>query len=113
LLTARSDALADAPALTRLLLAERLREDDLRPRFAEAWRPAVWDPLLGLFERLQAEGRLRRDVEAGALVWLFQSLNVGHLVSRHLLAPQQDRDDAAERAAVARSFARGAGWPGA
>ena len=111
LLTARSQALAAAPELTRLLLVELLRDAGLLQRFAEQWSPAVWTPLLGLFTRLQAEGRMRRDLPAEALVRMFLSLNLGHLVTRHLLAPRLAWDDEAEVAAVARLFVRGSAAP--
>jgi AcrR family transcriptional regulator len=109
LLRGRSQAIAAAPELTRLLLAELLRDDSLRARFAEQWRSAVWQPLRGLFMKLQREGRLRRDMSADTLARLFLSLNIGHLVGRHVLAPDADWNDEDEVAAIAGLFARGAG----
>jgi AcrR family transcriptional regulator len=108
LLQGRSQAMASAPELTRLLLVELLRDEDLRGRFAAQWLPAVWRPLQGLFKRLQREGRLRRDVSADSLARMFLSLNVAYLVSRHALAPQAHWDDTAEIAAIASLFTRGA-----
>ena len=109
LLRSRAEALAEAPELTRLLLAELLRDDALRERFAQQWLHAVWQPLLALFESLQREGRLRRDIGAATLVRLFLSLNLGYLVGRFVLAPRRHWDDDAEVDAIARVFARGAG----
>lgn len=108
LLESRDVALARAPELTRLLLVEMLRDATLLERFAGQWHPAVWQPLHGLFTHLQAEGRLRRDVDAATLVRLFLSLNLGYLVGRHLLAPGLAWRPDAERRAVASLFARGA-----
>jgi AcrR family transcriptional regulator len=108
LLASRSEAMAASPELTRLLLVELLRDESLRARFEAAWRPAVWEPLLELVRRLQDEHRLRQDLPADTLVRGFLSLNLGYLVTRHILAPHGDRDDAAERAAIARLFADGA-----
>lgn len=108
LLANRAQAMAASPELTRLLLVELLRDESLRHRFEAAWRPAVWEPLLGLVRRLQDEQRLRRDVRAETLVRGFLSLNVGYLVTRHVLAPAADWDDAGEHAALARLFADGA-----
>ena len=108
LLAARSEAAAESPELTRLLLVELLRDEALRQRFEQAWRPAVWDPLLGLVRRLQAEGRLRTDLQPESLVRGFLSLNIGHLVVRHILAPGPGWDDAREHAALAQLFAFGA-----
>jgi AcrR family transcriptional regulator len=108
LLQGRSQAMASAPELTRLLLVELLRDEGLRGRFAAQWLPAVWRPLQGLFKRLQREGRLRRDVSAESLARMFLSLNVAYLVSRYTLAPQAHWDDTAEIAAIASLFARGA-----
>ena len=107
LLTQRSAALAQAPELTRLLLVERLRDDALRARFAATWTGAVWQPLLALFERLQRDGRVRRDIPAASLVRMFLSLNLGFLVGRHVLAPDLPWDDEAEVAAIAALFAAG------
>lgn len=107
LLTGRSQALAQAPELTRLLLVEMLRDGTLLQRFAAQWAPAVWQPLTGLFARLQSEGRLRDDMPSEALVCMFLSLNLGWLVTRHLLAPLQPWDDEAEVARVASLFAQG------
>lgn len=110
LLDSRADALAQAPELTRLLMAEMLRDAALLERFAVQWLPSVWAPLLGLFTHLQAQGRMDRALPAPMLVRMFLSLNLGHLVGRHVLAPEQPWDDAAERRAIATLFARGAGW---
>ena len=107
LLTARSQALAAAPELSRLLLVEMLRDAGLLQRFAQQWTGAVWQPLLGLFTRLRDEGRLRADIPPERLVRMFLSLNLGHLLARHLLAPQLDWDDGAEVAQLARLFADG------
>jgi AcrR family transcriptional regulator len=108
LLASRSEAMAASPELTRLLLVELLRDESLRQRFEEVWRPAVWAPLLGLVQRLQREGKLRRDIRAETLVRAFLSLNVGYLVTRHVLAPDVAWNDAEERAALARLFSDGA-----
>ncbi len=107
LLTQRSAALALAPELTRLLLAELLRDEALRLRFAATWTGAVWQPLLALLERLQRDGRVRRDIPAASLVRMFLSLNLGFLVGRHVLAPDLPWDDEAEVAAIAALFAAG------
>ena len=107
LLTQRSAALAQAPELTRLLLAELLRDEALRLRFAATWTGAVWQPLLALLERLQRDGRVRRDIPAASLVRMFLSLNLGFLVGRHVLAPDLPWDDEAEVAAIAALFAAG------
>jgi len=109
LLASRSDAMAQAPELSRLLLVEMLRDPALLQRFVDAWRPAVWQPLLALFERLRDEGRLSPAVAPDAAVRMFLSLNLGYLIGRHLLAPGHGWDDAAEQAAVARLFAEGSG----
>jgi AcrR family transcriptional regulator len=112
LLRSRADSLAQAPELTRLLLVEMLRDADLLRRFAEEWQPAVWAPLLQLFERLQREGRMAKDIPADRLARMFLSLNVGYLVSRFLLAPALAWDDAQEQQAIAALFAKGAAAAG-
>ena len=109
LLQARADSLAHAPELTRLLLVEMLRDEDLLRRFANQWRPAVWEPLLQLFQRLQREGRLSRTFPVDSLVRMFLSLNVGYLVSRFLLAPDAGWNDRKEQQAIARFFFEAAG----
>ena len=108
LLQSRADSLAQAPELTRLLLVEMLRDSDLLRRFAEEWRPAVWTPLLQLFERLQREGRMSNKFSADCLARMFLSLNVGYLVSRFLLAPEVPWNDPQEQQAIASLFAKGA-----
>jgi AcrR family transcriptional regulator len=108
LLQSRADSLAQAPELTRLLLVEMLRDSDLLRRFAEEWRPAVWTPLLQLFERLQREGRMSKKFSADCLARMFLSLNVGYLVSRFLLAPEVPWNDPQEQQAIASLFAKGA-----
>ncbi|MEJ6020957.1 TetR/AcrR family transcriptional regulator [Ramlibacter sp. PS4R-6] len=108
LLKARSASLEENVEFTRLLLVELLRDEQLREQFAKEWLAAVWEPLLALFRKLQREGRLRRDIGAEALVRMFLSLNVGHLVARHILAPDAQWDGAKDLAAVASFFARGA-----
>lgn len=109
LLQTRSDSLAQAPELTRLLMVELLRDATLLHRFATQWLPAVWRPLLELFERLQYERKLSRAYEPETLVRMFLSLNLGYLISRHILAPDVAWNDAKERHAIAQLFARGAG----
>lgn len=108
LLESRSDAMRASPELTRVLLVELLRDEVLRGRFEEAWRPAVWEPLLALVRRRQSDGSLRRDVSAEALVRAFLSLNIGFLVTRHILAPGLAWDERGERAALTKIFATGA-----
>jgi AcrR family transcriptional regulator len=109
LLQARSEAVAEAPELTRLLLVELLRDEPLRAEFARQWLQSAWQPLLALFRKLQQEGRLRRDIGAEALARMFLSLNLGFLVGRHILAPDAGWDERKEAAAIASLFSRGAG----
>ena len=109
LLHARLQALSAAPELTRLLLGELLRDADLRAQFGALWVPAVWQPLLGLFRRLQRQGGLRTDVAAERLVRQFLSLNLGYLIGRAALAADYGWADREEIAAIARVFAAGAG----
>lgn len=108
LLQARAALLQQAPELTRLLLAEILRDQALLARFAAEWLPAVWAPLLQLFARLQREGKLSKAYAPEALARMFLSLNVGYLVARHILAPQAGWDEATEQKAIARLFMQGA-----
>ena len=110
LLTQRGAAIAQAPELTRLLLVELLRDDALRARFAATWTTAVWSPLHGLFDRLQSEGRLRRDIPAATLARMFLALNLGFLIGRHVLSPGMAWDDEGEVMAIADLFAAGAGY---
>ena len=109
LLQVRAASLAQAPELTRLLLVEILRDQELLGRFAKQWQEAVWSPLLQLFRRLQNEGRLSGNYPAESLVRMFLSLNLGYLVSRFLLAPEAGWNDPAEQRAIARLFMEGAG----
>ncbi|HEX2546940.1 MAG TPA: helix-turn-helix domain-containing protein [Ramlibacter sp.] len=111
LLSSRLQALATAPELTRLLVAELLRDAKVREHFATHWRPAVWEPLLALFSQLQRSGELRRDVTAEQLVRQFLGVNVGFLLSRLLLASDLAWNDEAEITAIARVFASGAHAP--
>jgi AcrR family transcriptional regulator len=108
LLEVRGRAIAEAPELTRLLLAELLRDEGLRARFAMQWQASAWTPLTQLFARLQRDGRLTGTMSSATLARLFLSLNVGYLVARFVLAPNQPWDDAAEMDAISRLFARGA-----
>lgn len=107
LLRSRLDALGRSPELTRLLLVELLRDDSLRERFVAEWLPSVWQPLAGLFGRLQQEGRLRSDLPAASMVRQFLSLNLGYLIARLILAPTLAWNDAMEQQAIAEAFARG------
>lgn len=111
LLAARLQALSTAPELTRLLLSEMLRDEALLQRFGNAWREAVWLPLLQLFRQLQHEGRMRRDLSAAQLVRQFLAMNLGFLLGRLLLAPQLAWDDDAEMAALAAGFASASAPP--
>lgn len=107
LLRARLTALQTAPELTRLLLVELVRDEGLRGRFAAQWKPAVWGPLVALFDRLQQHGSLRSDVAAEALARRFLALNIGFLVSRLVLAPDLALDDEEEIASIAQVFFEG------
>jgi AcrR family transcriptional regulator len=108
LLHARSEVAGSAPDLTRLLLVELLRDEELRERFAAQWRTAAWQPLLALLQRLQREGTVRKDLPAATLARLFLSLNLGFLVGRHLLAPDAEWNEKKEIAAIAAFFRAGA-----
>jgi len=112
LLKVRSDSLAQAPELTRLLLVEMLRDGALLQRFVDQWLPAVWQPLLALFERLQREGKLAKNSRPDSQVRMFLSLNLGYLLARHILAPDAAWDDAKERRAIAGLFMQGAAATG-
>lgn len=105
LLKARLDAMRAAPELTRLLLLEVLRDETARARFLEPWRAAAWQPLLALFARLQAEGRVRGDVEPRLMAAQFLSTNIGFLASRLLAKPAGGRPGAAREAADADDIA--------
>lgn len=109
LLTARLRDLSAAPELTRLLLAELLRDAGVRSRFAGAWTDAAWAPLVELFRHLQRAGRMRNDTGAEALARQFLSLNLGFLIARLLLAPDGPWHDDEEIAALARGFAAASG----
>lgn len=109
LLEGRSAAMGQAPELSRLLLVEMLRDDALLKRFSDEWLPAVWEPLQGLFRRLQEEGRVAPHLQPEAAARMFLSLNLGYLISRHLLAPRYAWDDRRERGAIAGLFADGTG----
>jgi AcrR family transcriptional regulator len=109
LLEGRSAAMAQAPELSRLLLVEMLRDEALLKRFSNEWLPAVWEPLQGLFRRLRQEGRIAPHLQPEAAARMFLSLNLGYLVSRHLLAPGYAWDDRRERRAIAGLFANGTG----
>lgn len=109
LLETRLATVAQAPELTRLLLVEMLRDEALLERFSQAWLPAVWEPLLGLFRRLRQEGRMVHHLQPEAATRMFLSMNLGYLISRQLLAPAYEWDDSRERKAIARLFAEGAG----
>lgn len=107
LLRQRAQALAQAPALVRLLLVELLRDESLRARFAAQWLAAAWVPLTGLFEALQRERRIAPELAPATVTRIFLSLNLGYLVGRFVLAPEGSWDDEAEIAAIVRCFARG------
>jgi AcrR family transcriptional regulator len=104
LLQARLRDLSAAPELTRLLLAELLRDAQIREAFAAQWEPAAWRPLVQLFETLQAGGAMRRDIPAPRLVRQFLSLNLGFLLGRLILAPELPWEDAEEIGAIAAAF---------
>jgi AcrR family transcriptional regulator len=106
LLAARLQALSAAPELTRLLLAELLRDDTVRRRFAQEWTHTAWEPLVQLFGQLQRQRRVRADATPQQLTRQFLSLNLGFLIARLLLAPEYPWDDEAEMAALAGSFSR-------
>jgi hypothetical protein len=105
--TERSPNALSGPELARLLLVELLRDDVPSSRFANAWILTVWQPL-GLFERLQSEGHVRRHISAAALARMFLSLNLGYLFGRHILAPGTGWNKGDEIAAIAALFTRGA-----
>jgi|JI8StandDraft_1071087.scaffolds.fasta_scaffold99811_2 AcrR family transcriptional regulator len=107
LLSARADATSAAPELTRLLLVEILRDEQLREAFARTWLSAVWEPLTGLFERLQTEGRIRSDMTPETVCRAFLSLNIGFLISRYVLAPSLTWDNKNEIESIATVFLRG------
>ena len=107
LLHARGKAIAAAPELTKLLLVEILRDEQVRSQFAEQWLAAVWRPLSDLFGKLQQEGKIRTDLGAEALCRIFLSMNIGYLVGRYVLAPGVGWDDEREIQAIASVFAQG------
>jgi AcrR family transcriptional regulator len=107
LLRSRGAAMAADPELTRLLLVEVLRDERVREQFAAAWLTAVWHPLTTLFEKLQADGTMRKDIPAETLCRTFLSLNIGYLVGRYVLAPALAWDDAREIKSIAAVFAQG------
>jgi AcrR family transcriptional regulator len=107
LLQARSEAMAAAPELARLLLLEIVRDEDLRAQFGRQWLASAWEPLVGVLGGLQKAGKLRKDLDAQAMARAFLSLNLGYLIARHLLCPDLDWDDEDAQRSVAAIFAEG------
>lgn len=107
LLAAREASMAEAPELSRLLLLEILRDEDLRAQFGHQWVASAWQPLLAVLGPLQQAGTLRKDLSAEAMARAFFSLNLGYLIARHLLCPDMAWDDEAERRGIAAVFAEG------
>ncbi len=106
LVSARARALSRLPELTRLLLVELLRDEAVRERFATQWHKAAWAPLLQLFNQLQKDGRISRDLPASFLVSLFLSVNLGYLVGRLVLAPHGFEYEASEITAITAFYPR-------
>lgn len=107
LLIGRSQQMGQGADLARLLLMEIVRDRELREQFGREWASAVWRPLCELFAGLQAQGRLRRDIDHERLARMFLSLNLGFLVGRHLLAPDLPWSEQAEIEAIAALFEQG------
>jgi AcrR family transcriptional regulator len=104
ILKRRSQALALAPELARLLAVELLRDEALRQQFASMWIRSAWEPACAAFTRLQQERRVRGDLDPTAIAKHFLTVNLGYLVGR-LLQEEAMVDDPKGRSEVAALFA--------
>lgn len=108
LLEARLESWKQTPQLARLLIVELMRHPQHFERFAGQWRQVVWKPLVALFERLQAAGRIRDDLPAASVARHFLAVNLSFLLVRVAVVPDTLADDADEIEAITNLFLAGA-----
>ena len=112
LLSTRLADVARNPDGLRLAIGQAMQDDAFRTAFGAEWMISVWQPALAAIRRYQASGELRADVPAERLARLILSVNLSHIITRHLLAPQARWDDAAEVEGLLDLVRSGAGQSG-
>jgi AcrR family transcriptional regulator len=104
-LAERIAAADEAPDNYRVLFRELFRDDGFRGRYAEKWRAGVFEPFAAHLAAMQTSGAIVGSRSPRALAGAFFSLNIGYLMSRYSLAPDNSWSTKADVDAIVGMFA--------
>jgi AcrR family transcriptional regulator len=82
--------------LTRTVTVELLQNEEFRKVIADLWQQHIWRPMLQGLEELRANAVIRKDVDLEVLARAIHCMHVGYFLTRHVLSPDADWDDASE-----------------
>ncbi len=101
------------PRLIRIVAQEISLQPEVRAIVFDAVRGMIYEDALALIRRLQAEGTLRKDVEALTIIRLVAGTIMTYSFTRVVLFPARSWDDAAEITAMVNVLSAGFKAPGA
>ena len=84
------------PGLARTVLTQLLVNDELRSAMETVWRQHIWGPMVESLQKLQADGAVRKDIDAEVLARAIHCLHVGYFMARYVFLPQRGWDDASQ-----------------
>jgi TetR/AcrR family transcriptional regulator len=84
------------PGLARTVLTQLLVNDELRSAMEIVWRRHIWRPMVESLQKLQADGAVRKDIDAEVLARAIHCLHVGYFMARYVFLPGRGWDDASQ-----------------
>ena len=106
LLEERVSASAPRTDVGRLFLLEIIQNETFKARYSETWLESIWRPLVACLEGLKAAGEIDAALQISLLAQNFMSLNLGYLVARLNVAPDNDWDTERDTAGIAAFYRR-------
>jgi AcrR family transcriptional regulator len=84
----------------RMIVFELLHNENFRLKFTKLWRKQVWDEVVITLNRLQAEGKIKADVDVQRLARSSILMTSGYIFLTHILAAEERWDHDAEMEAM-------------
>jgi AcrR family transcriptional regulator len=92
----------------RLLLATLMTDEAVRASVVKLWKENLWEAAVEAMRGFQRREQVRGDLSPEVLARAAISLNLGYIITRALLAPDAEWDDAAQIDATVELLLRGA-----
>lgn len=100
-------AISQNVGLTKTVNIELLQNEELRDAVGILWQQRIWEPMVQTLTDLQANGKIRKEIDVEVLARAIHCLHVGYFLARHVFAPRAKWDDAREIDQMAEILLRG------